>query len=75
MNCSYGLRCDGALLAEMLILGMDVAKSDAGGIMVLRSGKLMVLSQKSDLGGNQHTCGKLRASSTRLVWGGLRVPS
>ena len=42
--------------------------------MVLRSGKLMVLSQKSDLGGNQHTCGKLRASSTRLVWGGLRVP-
>ena len=55
MNCSYGLRCDGALLAEMLILGMDVAKSDAGGIMVLRSGNLMVLSQKSDLGGNQHT--------------------
>ena len=54
-------------MAEMLIVGMDVAKSDAGGIMVLRSGKLMVLSQKSDLRGNQHTCGMLRANSTRLV--------
>ena len=74
MNCWYGLRCDGALLAEMLILGMDAAKSDAGGIMVLRSGNLMVLSQKSDLRGSQHTCGMLRASSTRLVWVGLRVP-
>jgi hypothetical protein len=47
---------------------MDAAKSDARGIMVLRSGKLMVLSQKSDLRSNQHTCGMLRASSIRLVW-------
>ena len=69
MNCSYGLRCDGAILAEMLFLGMDAEKSDARGIMVLRSGKLMVLSQKSDLRDNQHTCGMLRACSTRLVWG------
>ena len=30
----------------MLILGMDVAKSDTGGIMVLRSGKLMVLKRQ-----------------------------
>ncbi len=57
-----------------VILGMDAAKSDAGGIMVLRSGNLMFLSQKSDLRGNQHTCGMLRASSTRLVWVGLLVP-
>ncbi len=49
MNCWYGLRFDGALLAEMLMFGMDAAKSDAGGIMVLRSGNLIVLSQKSDL--------------------------
>jgi hypothetical protein len=53
---------------EMLFLGMEVEKSDARGIMVLRSGKLMVLSQKSDLRGNQHTCGMLRACSTRFVW-------
>ncbi len=55
-------------MVEMLFLGMDAEKSDARGIMVLRSGKLMVLSQKSDLSGNQHTCGMLRACSTRLVW-------
>jgi hypothetical protein len=35
-------------LAEMLFLGMEAEKSDARGIMVLRSEKLMVLSQKSD---------------------------
>ena len=56
-------------MAEMLFLGMEAEKSDARGIMVLRSGKLMVLSQKLDLRGNQHTCGKLRACSTRFVWG------
>jgi hypothetical protein len=48
---------------------MDAAKSDAGGVVVLKSGNWMVLSQKLDLRGNQHTCGMLRASSTRLVWG------
>ena len=40
-------------MAELLFLGMEAEKSDARGIMVLRSGKLMVLSQKSDLRGNQ----------------------
>ncbi len=44
-------------------------KNDARGIMVLRSGKLIVLSQKLDLRGNQHTCGMLRVCSTRFVWG------
>jgi hypothetical protein len=52
---------------------MGAAKSVAGGIMVLTSEKSTVLSQKSDLGGNQDTCGMLRARSTRLVWGGSVV--
>ena len=56
-------------MAEMLFLGMDAEKSDARGIMVLRSGKLLVLGQKSDFGGNQDMCGMLRARSTRFVWG------
>ena len=51
-------------------MGMGAAKSVAGGIMVLTSGKWTVLSQKLDLGGNQDTCGMLRARSTRFVWGG-----
>jgi hypothetical protein len=49
---------------------MEAEKSDARGIMVLRSGKLVVLSQKSDLRGNQHTCGiKLYKIGMRLVSG------
>jgi hypothetical protein len=50
-------------------LGVGAAESVAGGIMVLTSGKWMVLGQKSDLGGKQVTCGMLRARSTRFVWG------
>ncbi len=42
-------------MTEILFLGMEAEKSDARGIMVLRSGKLMVLGQKLDLRGNQHT--------------------
>ncbi len=51
-------------------MGVGAAKSVAGGIMVLTSGKWMVLGQKLDFGGNRDTCGMLRARSTRFVWGG-----
>ena len=74
MNFWYCCRRDGALLAAIRILGVGAAESVAGGIMVLRSGKWMVLGQKSDLGAKQDTCGMLRARSTRLVWVDLRVP-
>ena len=69
MNCWYCCRRDGALLAAISILGVGGAKSVAGGVVLLMSGKWMVLGQKMDLGGKQDTCGMLRARSTRLVWG------
>ena len=70
MDFWYCYRRDGALLAAVWILGVGAAKSVAGGIMVLTSGKWTVLGQKSDFGGNQDMCGMLRARSTRFVWGG-----
>ena len=69
MNCWYCCRQDGALLAAISILGVGGAKSVAVGVVLLMSVKWMVLGQKMDLGGKQDTCGKLRARSTRLVWG------
>jgi hypothetical protein len=49
MNCWYCCRCDGALLAAILILGVGGAESVAGGVVLLMSGKWMVLGQKMDL--------------------------
>ena len=69
MNCWYCCRQDGALLAAISILGVGGAKSVAVGVVLLMSVKWMVLGQKMDLKGKQDTCGKLRARSTRLVWG------
>ena len=74
MNCWYCCRRVGALLAEISILGVGGAESVAGGVVLLMSGKWMVLGQKMDLSGKQDTCGMLRARSTRWVWVGLRVP-
>ena len=49
-------------------------KRGAGGVvLVLKCGKLMFLSQKLDLGGNQHACGKLKASSTTFDWSSTLV--
>jgi hypothetical protein len=49
MNCWYCCRHDGALLAAILILGVGGAESVAGGVVLLMSGKWMVLGQKMDL--------------------------
>jgi hypothetical protein len=47
-----------------------VEKNDAGSVVKAVAGEWMVRARELSLWGKPHTCGKLRASSTRLVWGG-----
>ncbi len=63
-----------AILKGIGILGVGAAENDAAGVVLLRSGKMMVLRQKMDRRGKRDTCGMLRAGSTGLVWSGLQVP-
>jgi hypothetical protein len=51
-----------------------LAKNGAVGVVLLRRGKLMVLGEKMDLGGQRGTGRKLRVSATTLDRGSPLVP-